>query len=101
MRRRDAIYGVRLLQTACFGRHIWRPYDGYNVLLSFGQTVILSHYSFGEERLVWKFIVRRTALALVIILLGAFIIYGVMRCLPTSFVESMARQRSFSAVCLR
>ena len=43
---------------------------------------------------MWKFIVRRTALALVIIFFGAFIIYGVMRCLPTSFVESMARQRA-------
>ena len=43
---------------------------------------------------MWRFIVRRTALALVIILLGAFIIYGVMRCMPTSFVESMARQRA-------
>ena len=43
---------------------------------------------------MWRFIVRRTALALVIILLGAFIIYGVMRCMPTSFVESLARQRA-------
>jgi len=43
---------------------------------------------------VWKFIVRRTALALVIIFLGAFIIYGVMRCMPTSFVEGLARQRA-------
>ncbi len=43
---------------------------------------------------MWRFIVRRTALALVIIFFGAFIIYGVMRCLPTSFVESMARQRA-------
>ena len=43
---------------------------------------------------MWKFIVRRTALALVIIFLGAFIIYGVMRCLPTSFVEGLARQRA-------
>ena len=43
---------------------------------------------------MWKFIVRRTALALVIIFFGAFIIYGVMRCMPTSFVESLARQRA-------
>ena len=41
-----------------------------------------------------KFIVRRVALALVIIFLGAFIIYGVMRCMPTSFVEGLARQRA-------
>ena len=43
---------------------------------------------------MWRFIVRRTALALVIVFLGAFIIYGVMRCLPTSFVEGLARQRA-------
>lgn len=41
-----------------------------------------------------KFIIRRICLALVIILCGAFIIYGVMRCMPTSFVESLARQRA-------
>ena len=43
---------------------------------------------------MWKFIVRRVSLALVIVLLGSFIIYGVMRAMPTSFVESMARQRA-------
>ena len=43
---------------------------------------------------MWKFIIRRVALALVIIFLGSFIIYGVMRAMPTSFVEAMARQRA-------
>ncbi|MBP3540673.1 MAG: ABC transporter permease [Clostridia bacterium] len=43
---------------------------------------------------MWKFIVRRISLALVIILCGSFIIYGVMRCMPTSFVEGLARQRA-------
>jgi len=43
---------------------------------------------------VWKFIVRRISLAIVIILCGSFIIYGVMRCMPTSFVEGLARQRA-------
>ena len=43
---------------------------------------------------MWKFIVRRVALAIVIVFLGSFIIYGVMRSMPTSFVESMARQRA-------
>lgn len=43
---------------------------------------------------MWKFIVRRISLALVIILCGSFIIYSVMRCMPTSFVESLARQRA-------
>ena len=43
---------------------------------------------------MWKFIVRRVALAAVIVFLGSFIIYGVMRAMPTSFVEAMARQRA-------
>jgi len=43
---------------------------------------------------VWKFIVRRVFLALIICLLGGFIIYAVMRCMPTSYVESLARQRA-------
>ena len=43
---------------------------------------------------MWKFIVRRVLLALVIIVLGSLIIYGVMRCMPTSYVESVARQRA-------
>jgi len=43
---------------------------------------------------VWKFIVRRVFLALIIVVLGSFIIYGVMRAMPTSFVESQARQRA-------
>ncbi len=43
---------------------------------------------------MWKFIIRRIFLAIVIVVLGAFIIYGVMRAMPTSFVESMARQRA-------
>ena len=43
---------------------------------------------------MWKFLVRRICLALVIILCGAFVIYGVMRCMPTSFVEGLARERA-------
>ena len=43
---------------------------------------------------MWKFIVKRICLALVIIVCGAFIIYGVMRCMPTSFVEGLARERA-------
>ncbi|MBQ8136063.1 MAG: ABC transporter permease, partial [Clostridia bacterium] len=43
---------------------------------------------------MWKFIVRRVLLAAVIVFLGSFIIYGVMRAMPTSFVEAMARQRA-------
>ena len=43
---------------------------------------------------MWKFIVRRVFLAIIIVVLGSFIIYGVMRAMPTSFVEAMARQRA-------
>lgn len=43
---------------------------------------------------MWKFIIRRICLALMIIVCGAFIIYSVMRCMPTSFVESLARERA-------
>ena len=43
---------------------------------------------------MWKFIVRRVFLAVIIVFLGSFIIYGVMRAMPTSFVEAMARQRA-------
>ena len=43
---------------------------------------------------MWKFIVRRVCLALMIIVCGAFIIYGVMRCMPISYVEKVARERA-------
>ncbi len=43
---------------------------------------------------MWKFIVRRVFLALIIVVLGSFIIYGVLRAMPTSFVEAQARQRA-------
>lgn len=43
---------------------------------------------------MWKFIIRRVCLALIIVLCGSFVIYGVMRCMPTSFVESLARERA-------
>ncbi len=43
---------------------------------------------------MWKFIVRRLLLALVIIVFGSMICYAFIRCLPTSFVERIARERS-------
>lgn len=43
---------------------------------------------------MWKFIVRRVCLALMIIVCGGFIIYGVMRSMPTSYVEKLARERA-------
>ncbi len=41
-----------------------------------------------------KFIIRRLALAIVIVLLGSLTVYTVIRSLPTSYVESVARQNS-------
>ncbi len=41
-----------------------------------------------------KFIARRVWLAVLIILFGAFAVYAVIRSLPSSYVESIARQRA-------
>ena len=41
-----------------------------------------------------KFIIRRVFLAALIILFGAFIVYAVIRALPSSYVETIARQRA-------
>ena len=41
-----------------------------------------------------KFIVRRVLLAIMIIILGAFVVYGVIRLLPTSYIEKIARERA-------
>ncbi len=41
-----------------------------------------------------KFLVRRLLLAVFIVICGALIVYAVIRALPMSFVETIARQRS-------
>ncbi|MBR1763194.1 MAG: ABC transporter permease [Eubacterium sp.] len=41
-----------------------------------------------------KFIIKRLLLSVVILFFVAFIIYALMRCLPTSYIENMARQKS-------
>lgn len=41
-----------------------------------------------------KFIIKRLLLSIVILFFVAFIIYTLMRCLPTSYIEAMARQKS-------
>lgn len=41
-----------------------------------------------------KYILKRILISIVILFFVAFIIYTLMRCLPTSFVENMARQKS-------
>ena len=41
-----------------------------------------------------KYIIKRILLSVVILFFVAFILYVLMRCLPTSYIESVARQRS-------
>ena len=41
-----------------------------------------------------KYIVKRVLISILILFFVAFIIYALMRCLPTSYIESMARQKS-------
>ena len=41
-----------------------------------------------------KYIIKRVLQSLVILFFVAFILYALMRCLPTSYVEAMARQKS-------
>ncbi len=41
-----------------------------------------------------NYIVKRTLISIFILFFVAFIIYALMRCLPTSYIESMARQKS-------
>jgi len=43
---------------------------------------------------VRKYIIKRVLQSLVILFFVAFILYALMRCLPTSYVETMARQKS-------
>lgn len=43
---------------------------------------------------MWKFIARRLLLGVMIIFFGALISYTFVRCLPTSYVEQIARERS-------
>ena len=41
-----------------------------------------------------KFIIKRLLISIVILIFVAFIIYVLMRCLPTSYLEQIARQKS-------
>ena len=43
---------------------------------------------------VRKYIIKRILISIVILFFVAFIIYALMRCLPTSYIENMARQKS-------
>jgi len=46
---------------------------------------------------VRKYILKRLLQSIVILFFVAFIIYAPMRCLPTSYIEAMARQKSMQA----
>lgn len=41
-----------------------------------------------------KYIIKRVLWSILILFLVAFVIYALMRCLPTSYIEAMARQQS-------
>lgn len=41
-----------------------------------------------------KFIIKRLLLSVLILFLVGFVIYALMRCLPTSYIENVARQKS-------
>ncbi len=41
-----------------------------------------------------KYILKRLLYSVIILIFATFIIYTIMRCIPTSFVETLARERS-------
>lgn len=41
-----------------------------------------------------KYVIKRLILSVIILFFVAFIIYALMRCLPTSYIETIARQKS-------
>lgn len=43
---------------------------------------------------MWKFIVKRVLMSIVILFFVALIIYSLMRAMPTSYIESVARERA-------
>lgn len=43
---------------------------------------------------MWKYIIKRLALSVVILFFVALIIYTIMRCIPASYVETMAREKA-------
>ena len=41
-----------------------------------------------------KYILKRVLISIVILFFVSMVIYGIMRCIPTSFVEKMAMERA-------
>ena len=57
------------------------------------REILLLYYQNGGHY-VRKYIIKRILLSIVILFFVALIIYTLMRCLPTSYIETMARQKS-------
>lgn len=47
-----------------------------------------------EDYKVRKYVLKRVLISFVILFFVAFVIYALMRCLPTSYIENLARQKS-------
>jgi peptide/nickel transport system permease protein len=45
---------------------------------------------------VRKYVLKRILISIVILFFVSFIIYGLMRCLPTSYIERMAQQKAMA-----
>ena len=50
-----------------------------------------------EVEFVRKYVLKRILISIVILFFVSFIIYGLMRCLPTSYVERMATAEGHGA----
>lgn len=48
----------------------------------------------GKEQEMRNFIIKRLLLSVVILFFVAFIIYSIIRCMPTSYVENLAREKA-------
>ncbi len=82
-----AYRGSDFQKIACAVGVQWR--GGTDV---FRQSASLYHQIGGLS--VRKYIIKRILISIVILFLVSFVIYALMRCLPTSYVEAMARQKS-------
>lgn len=56
--------------------------------------LLLSRSNLNGGKTVHKYIIKRILISVVILFFVAFILYALMRCLPTSYIEAIARQKS-------
>jgi peptide/nickel transport system permease protein len=66
----------------------------YFIGKSYYYTKILAIIGRLGIHLMRKFLIKRLVLSVIILFFVAFIIYTIMRCLPASYVENMARQKA-------